>query len=1206
MPKVASYRLTWSFTDQAYQLQETRDQTQIQIVPESPAWFAWLEQVSSFAFWGKDGHYTARKESRPRGEAYWYAYVGAGKKLMKKYLGKTADVTLARLEQVAAALADQEVAPRRTLPTGTTTLLFTDVEGSTRLLQRLGRGYADVLTACRQLLRATFEQHQGHEVDMQGDAFFVVFARASDAVTAAVAAQRALNNYAWPEGVEVRVRMGLHTGELQRLAEGYVGLDMHRAARIMGAGHGGQVLLSQTTRELVEHALPTGVSLRDLGEHRLKDLQHPVHLSELVIAGTTAVFPPLRTVEPNKRGNPLLATKLHQPRPRSRLVSRPHLVERLQQGMEHALTLVSAPAGFGKTTLVAQWLAESDIPTAWLSLDAGENDLARFLAYLVAAVQTIAARSGERLLEVLQAAQLTPAETLLTALGIGEKVLGMLQSPQPPLIEALLTALLNELTNIPDHFVLVLDDYQVIDAQAVDQTLTFLLEHLPSQMHLVIATREDPQLPLARFRARGQLTELRAADLRFTPAEAAAFLNDVMGLPLSAEAIAALEDRTEGWIAGLQLAALSLQGHADASSFIRSFTGSHQFVLDYLVEEILHQQPERIQTFLLRTSILERLCGPLCEAVALAPPASGQATLDYLGRVNLFLVPLDDERRWYRYHHLFAEVLRQRLHRRIAASPEEAESQVNALHLRASTWYEAQGLDLEAFQHAAAADDVERAERLEGEGMPLHFRGAATLVLDWLASLPKTVLDARPSLWVTYASALAMTGQLTKVEEKLQAAEAALQGAEPDDNTRNLVGHIAAIRALLAAAQFQVEAMLAQSRRALEDLHPNNLAVRTATTWILGAAYLYQRERAAAREAFSEAITISRASGNIIVNIPATLGLGLIQEADNQLYQAAETYRHVLQLLGPMPLPVACEAHLGVARICYQWNDLETAEQHAQQSLHLGRQYVGVIDRFVSCEVFLALLKLTRGDVAGAATMLAEAAQSARQHNFVSRLPEVAAVQVLALLRQGNLVAAAHLAQAHDLPISQARVYLAQGDPSAALTVLEQWRQQAEARGWQDERLQAMVLQALALQAQGDQDKAAQQLGDALALAEPGGFIRTFIDEGPPMAHLLAQAAAQGMMPDYLGKLQAAGEAKVQQRADPSSRPPAQSLLEPLSQREVEVLQLIAQGCSDQEISERLVVAVSTVKGHNRNIFSKLQVHRRTEAVARARALGLL
>jgi LuxR family maltose regulon positive regulatory protein len=879
---------------------------------------------------------------------------------------------------------------------------------------------------------------------------------------------------------------------------------------------------------------------------------------------------------------PILATKLYLPPLRPNVVSRPRLLERLNEGLSRKLTLLCAPAGFGKTTLLSQWFAGCGRPAAWLSLDAGENDPARFLAYLVAALQTIAAHIGE---------------------GMG----GVLQSPQPPPTEAILTALLNDITGIPDEFILVLDDYHVITAQPVDQALSFLLEHLPPHMHLVIVTREDPHLPLARLRARDHLTEVRAADLRFSQVEAAAFLNQTMGLHLSSEDIAALERRTEGWIAGLQLAALSMQGQEDTTSFIRSFSGSHHFVLDYLVEEVLQQRPESIQTFLMRTSILDRLCAPLCDAVMMDPSVSGRATLDYLDHANLFLIPLDNERRWYRYHHLFAELLRQRLQQSIASSPTDAQNQVNELHLRASQWYEDQDLSLEAFHHAATAHDVERAERLmEGKGIPLYFRGTAAPVLTWLESLPKTVLDARPSLWVTYASALSMTGQLIGVEEKLRAAEAALQGSELDDVTRNLVGHIAAIRALLAAAQNQVETMLVQSRRALEYLHPDSLAVRTATTWILGVSNLYQGDRAAARQAFTEAISLSQASGNIIINIPATVGLGLVQEADNQLYPAAETYRHVLQLVGDVPLPVACEAHLGLARIYYEWNDLDAAEQHGRQGLHLARQYEHVIDRFVSCEVFLAHLKLARGDVAGAAALLAETAQAARQPNLESRIPEVAAAQVTTLLHQGDLAAAAHLAQAHDLPLSQARVHLAQGDPSAALAVLEPWQRQVESKGWQDERLKVLVLQALALSAEGEKDEAVQVLLDALVLAEPDGFIRLFVDEGRPMAHLLSQAAASGMMPDYLGKVLAVCAAEEQPRAATSSRPPAQPLLEPLSPRELEVLQLMAQGRSNQEISEQLFLALSTVKGHNRNIFGKLQVERRTEAVARARELGLL
>ena len=339
-----------------------------------------------------------------------------------------------------------------------------------------------------------------------------------------------------------------------------------------------------------------------------------------------------------RRAVPILATKLHVPAPRPKGRPPPRLIERLNEGLHHKLTLISAPAGFGKTTLVSEWIAGSGRPAAWLSLDEGDSDPTRFLAYLVAALRSVAAN-------------------------IGEGVSAVLQSPQSPPTESILTALLNEIAAIPETFILVLDDYHVIDAKPVDDALAFLLEHLPPCMHLVIATREDPRLPLARLRARGQMTELRAADLRFTPAETTEFLNRMMGLGLAAEDIAALETRTEGWIAGLQLAAISMRGHDDASGFIRSFTGSHGFVLDYLVEEVLERQPESVQTFLLRTSILERLCGPLCDAVLPGSSASGQATLEYLERANLFIVSLDNERRWYRYHHLFAELLRQRQHR---------------------------------------------------------------------------------------------------------------------------------------------------------------------------------------------------------------------------------------------------------------------------------------------------------------------------------------------------------------------------------------------------------------------------------------------------------------------------------------------------------------------------------------------------------------
>ena len=983
------------------------------ITVDTPAWFAWLEDATAFSFSSPSGSFSARKERRSRGGWYWKAYRTVNGVLQRAYLGKTENLTLARLEHAAVTLATPAT-PADSLP---------------------------------------------------------------------------------------------------------------------------------------EAPPPTPAAL----------------------------------------SSNLLATKLFVPPARAHLVPRQRLFDHLQRGCQGKLTLISAPAGFGKSTLLSAWVAACGRPTAWLSLDEGDNDPTRFLTYLIAALQTIAPT-------------------------IGAGVLGVLQAPQPPPTALILTALLNDLTTVQDHFVLVLDDYHVIDAKPVDDALTVLLEHLPPQMHLVIATREDPALPLARFRARAHMTELRAADLRFTAAEAAGFLTEVMGLDLAPEDIAALETRTEGWIAGLQLAALSLQGHHAPTSFIHSFTGSDQFIMDYLVEEVLDQQPERVQAFLLRTSILDRLCGPLCDAVLLDRAASGQATLEYLQHANLFIVALDNERRWYRYHHLFADLLRQRRHQRSVSSGGDAVGDVTDLHRRASVWCEDHGLELEAFRHAAAANDIARVERLiEGAGVPLYFRGTVVPVLRWLESLPTTVLDATPSLWVMAASAVLLVDH-TAVEQKLQAAEAALAqrapGAEPDDRIRDLVGRIAALRATLAVVQHDGDAIITQSRRALEYLHPDNLPVRTATTWSLGHAYQLQGDRVAASQAYHEVIAIGEASGHSIYTIAATIHLGQVQEADNHLHQATRTYQRVLHLAGDPPQVIACEAQLGLARICYQWNDLRAAEQHGQHCLQLTRQIaIERVDTVAAYAVFLAHLKLARGDVPGAVVVLEEAEAFVRRHSFVFQMPDVAAAQVVTLLRQGDLAAAAQLAATHDLPISQARVHLALGDPSTALAVLEPVRHQAEAKDWADKRLKVMVVQAVAYHAHGDTDTAMGLLHDALVLARPGGFVRLFVDEGLPMVRLLSEATARGMMPEYTGTLLAAWDAE-HQRSDGESplRPVRVSLPldETLSVRELEILQLVAQGCSNREISERLFLAVDTIKGHNSSTYAKLGVQRRTEAVARARELGLL
>ncbi|MGF7032280.1 LuxR family maltose regulon positive regulatory protein [Paenibacillus mucilaginosus] len=887
---------------------------------------------------------------------------------------------------------------------------------------------------------------------------------------------------------------------------------------------------------------------------------------------------------------PILSTKWFIPPPRPQRVLRSRLIARLNEGLHRKLTLVAAPAGSGKTTLVSEWASACGRPAAWLSLDEGENDPARFLAYLTAAVQTVEAK-------------------------LGEGVLQALRSPQPPPIESLLTIWLNDIAAAADPFLLVLDDYHAIHAKPATDLLAFLLDHLPPQMHLVLATREIPDLPLSRLRVRDQITELQAADLRFTLNEAGDLLNRVMGLSLSSADIAGLEARTEGWAAGLQLAGISLQGQQDAAGFIQSFTGSHRYILDYLVEEVLHRQPEEIQAFLLRTSILDRMCGPLCDAVmreaageSHAPAVSGQETLERLERANLFLVPLDQERRWYRYHHLFAELLRERLQRSLGVfAGSGADKAAAELHIRASAWYEAEGLELEALQHAAAAHDVDRAARLvEGRGMPLLFRGGAAPVIQWLDSLPPEELDPRPSLWVIYASADLLTGRISGVEPKLQAAERALRGAEQDGRTRDLIGHIASIRAALAVSRHQGDIVLAQSLRALEYLHEDNLPVRTASAWTLGCAYQLQGNRAAAAEAYTEALSVSRRIGHVTITVMAALGLGLIQEADNRLDAAAETYRQVLVWAGDPPLPSACEAHLGLARISYQRNDLEAAEAHAGQAIRLARM-LQQTDRAVAGEVFLAGLMLARGEVSAAAAILAQAEGEARELQFGSQLPSIAGAQVRVLLQQGRAEAAAELARKHGLHLSEARVHLAQGDPAAALSVVEPLREKAEAEGLADERLKAMLLQAAALYACGQEAKALRLLAEVLTAAVPAGFIRLFVDEGASVQRLLSKAAAQGVLPAYTGRLLEAFQPEERgERTAPAPLHPDERLIEPLSERELEVLQLIAQGLSNQEIGERLFLALSTVKGHNRHIFDKLGVQRRTEAVARARRLGLV
>jgi LuxR family transcriptional regulator, maltose regulon positive regulatory protein len=912
---------------------------------------------------------------------------------------------------------------------------------------------------------------------------------------------------------------------------------------------------------------------------------------------------PLDLAAPGARDE-LLATKVNLPRTRPDRLARSRLVQRLDEGMGQPLVLVCTPAGFGKTTLLADWAADATLPVGWLSLDPDDNEPMRFWRYVVAALDRVVG-------------------------GLGEQIVPLLGPGSGTSTHGVVTALINRLQTQPDELALVLDDYHLIDEPAIHDSLGFLLSHLPPRLHLAIASRSDPPLPVARLRASGQLAELRAADLRFTPQEAAAFLREVWKLDLPPEAVAALEARTEGWAVGLQLAALSLQGRPDTEEFLDAFTGTHRYVLDYLSEEVLGRLPDQVRRFLLQTSILERLSGPLCDAVT--GDSDGQGMLEELERANLFLVPLDEQRRWWRLHHLFADLLRARM---LQTKPEL----VPELHRRAAGWCEQHGLIDEAIRHALAAGDTPWATRLVEEHLGETLRrGESVALTRWLALLPDDTVRSRPGLCLAKAMTELNLDHLEEAERLLAHTERAFDHHEREPpelqipTSGGMVAQvpaaIALLRAELAYDRADPDAVAAFARAALahmaEDEHGPRLFARSL---LVGADWMTGRV-VDTEPAFAELLAEGRAAPAAYPVLRTCFMLGLVQQAQGKLDAALRTYQEGLRLATQgdwFSVYHAGEAHVGIAQVLYQRNQLDEAHQHATQGVEFCRQVLELTELDIAL-VALAWVRQAMGDPDAALEAMNEACRIYSRANVVALAYPAWSERARLQLALGRVVEAARWTREQGLTehdevsylregdhLVLARVLLAQSQPDRALGLLERLDALAASQGRTGSLIQIRALRALALQAADEHQGALTLLAETLELAAPEGHVRVFVDEGPPMAALLRSLlgtrrrarAAAGAGTEHLHRVIQAFQPAT---AQPDSTARAvRGLIEPLTDRELEVLRLLAAGRRNRDIAAELVVTLETVKKHTSHIFDKLGAANRTEAVAHARRLGLI
>ncbi len=890
-----------------------------------------------------------------------------------------------------------------------------------------------------------------------------------------------------------------------------------------------------------------------------------------------------------------LSTKLFIPPLRSKLVVRERLIQKLNQGLECGLILVSAPAGYGKTTILSAWIDQLGCAKAWLSLDEGDNDPLRFLTYLVAALRIV-----------------DPA--------IDEVVKSKLDFQSHPEPETLLNPLINQLTQINQTFYLVLDDYHVIQNQDVHHLISYLVEHIPSKFHLVLGTRADPPLPLSKLRARSDMLELRMADLRFTFQEASNFLTHTMGLQISSVDVTSITKRTEGWIAGLQMAALSMQNADDVSGFITSFTGSHHYIFDYLLEEILRRQTSEIHRFLLYTSILEHLTAPLCDALLegdeeTPPKRSSSVILEELEHANLFIVPLDHEQRWYRYHPLFAELLRGYL-------KQNSSIKISILHARASAWFEEQGSISDALRHSFAASDWEQIVRLVSANIfALLEQNELNSVARRFEILLSEKNKARPWLLIGRAWLAAYTGQLSSVEPILKLVENEISSLNSEVELQTLGGHVAAIRAYANWIGDKRELAASAAQVALDWLPASERLIRCQAATLLG---LTLPEIHACTAAFKQALAIARESNVSHVTIFAHGCWAWLLTMQGRLHEAHSACLEAIQVAqssrSHQVLPTLSHVYSTLSFILCEWNELEGALHYSKEAVNLARRWEQA-DALHFALDNLGYALFACGDVAGAFDVMQQAWQVARRTTPWFEMITIFQ-EIRWLLAQGSLdsalqrlrLAQIDIDEVSRVPLSSfknqsmlltfVQVFLAQKQYSKALTLGEFLIEDMGKKEIGHFLIRVLTLQALAYHGLRQDTKALTALERALTLAEPEGYVRTFTGEGPTLISLLRQARVAGIKPDYIDKLLASDKHTVIDRqidANSGSR-----LVEALTEREMDVLKLLAQGCTDKKIAEGLVIARETVHKHLKNIYGKLDVHSRSEAIVRARELDLL